>query len=76
MNAQRRKALEKIEALLCEARCLLDETATAGREAFENLPESIQKSERGERAEEIATALEGAADDIETIENLLAESRE
>lgn len=75
MNAQRRKALGKIEALLCEARGLLDGTAAEEREAYENLPESIQNSERGERAEEIATTLEEAVYEIENIETALAESR-
>ena len=75
MNAIRRKTLERIEGLLSEARGLLEEVAQEERDAYENLPEGIQYSERGERMDEIASALEEAVNDIENIETVMEEAR-
>lgn len=75
MNAQRRKRLIRCEALLSEARGLLEEIASEEREAFENVPESLQESERGYHMQNVLDALEQGVDDIENIESLLEEAR-
>ena len=75
MNAQRRKRLIRVEALLSEARGLLEEIASEEREAFENVPESLQESERGCHMQNVLDALEQGVDDIENIESLLEEAR-
>lgn len=75
MNAQRRKRLIKVEALLSEARGLLEEIASEEREAFENVPESLQESERGAHMQNVLDALEQGVDDIENVESLLEEAR-
>jgi rubrerythrin len=59
MNKARRKRLE-------DALETLREIAREERDAFENLPESLQHSARGEQMELIADTVEAAADDIES----------
>mgnify|MGYP001776056873 FL=1 len=60
MNKERRqkidKIIEKLEDIAAELEALADEE----RDAFDNLPEAIQYSERGE-------AMEAAADDLEEV---------
>lgn len=75
MNAQRRKRIANVEALLSQARDLLEEIASEEREAFENLPDSLQDSERGFRMQDVLDALEQGMGDIESVESLLEEAR-
>lgn len=75
MNAQRRKRIATVEALLSQARDLLEEIASEEREAFENLPDSLQDSERGFHMQDILDALEQGVGDIESMESLLEETR-
>lgn len=75
MNAQRRKRIASVEALLSQARDLLEEIVSEEYEAFENLPDSLQDSERGFRMQDIIDALEQGVGDIESIESLLEETR-
>lgn len=65
MNAQRRKEIQKAIALIEEARTILDYVAEEEREAYDNLPESLQYSERGERMEEIADSIESVCSELE-----------
>ena len=65
MNKQRRKAIgdiyDKLIDIQSDLECIRDEE----QEAFDNLPESIQYSERGERMEEYISSLEEALDYID-----------
>lgn len=71
MNAQRRKDIAKAIALIEEAIAILDNAAEEEREAFDNLPESLQYSERGERMEECADAIEDVSRELtDQIDNL------
>lgn len=60
MNKQRRKKIseiiEKLEDIVVE----LEELASEERDAYDNLPESIQYSERGE-------AMDAAADELNEV---------
>ena len=60
MNKERRqkigKIIERLEDIAAELEALADEE----RDAFDNLPEAIQYSDRGE-------AMEAAADDLEEV---------
>lgn len=76
MNVSRRKRLERLEALMSEARGLLEEVASEEREATEALPDGIRDSDRGQRMEEIAEILEAAVDTIEELETQFADCRE
>lgn len=64
MNKQRRKAIgdiyDKLIDIQSDLECIRDEE----QEAFDNLPESIQYSERGERMEEYISDLEEALDNV------------
>lgn len=60
MNAKRRK---KIQGICDELDVLMEEE----QEAFDNLPESIQYSERGEVFEAAIEVMETAKDGLEAI---------
>lgn len=80
MNNQRRKDIQTAMSLLEEANAKLDaaksilETASEEeREAYDNLPESIQEGERGCAMEEAADNLDDA---VSTIEDIIGEVQE
>ena len=76
MNEQRRKRLSKIKEKL---NGLLDEVAEIKddeQNAFDNLPESIQGSERGERMSEIIDSLDEVYDSIEAAADNISEAIE
>lgn len=60
MNKSRRKELSRIAEELENLRDALDAVASEEREAYDNLPESLQDSDRG-------CAMEEAADELEDI---------
>lgn len=64
MNEQRRKEIAKAIALIEDAIAILDCAAEEEREAYDNLPESLQSSERGERMEECADAIENVSSEL------------
>lgn len=64
MNAQRRKEIAKAISLMEQAREILDATAEEERDAYDNLPEGIQYSERGNQMEEYADTLERVSAEI------------
>ena len=72
MNKVRRKEIEKVIALLDEARTRLEEINEEEQEAFDNMPEGIQMSERGEKMEnciyymeDVIGALEDASENLQ-----------
>lgn len=65
MNEKRRKRLREAIGHLDRARDIVQDCGMEEREAYENLPETIQWSERGERMEEIADSLDEAVGIIE-----------
>lgn len=58
MNAPRRKALAKALDLLEQASSIIEEVQTEEQEAYDNLPESLQNSERDEQMQEYADTLD------------------
>ena len=62
MNKQRRKAISDIYDKLIDIQSNLECIRDEEQEAFDNLPESIQCSERGERMEEYISSLDEALD--------------
>lgn len=67
MNKQRRKWLEDTIAKLEENKSEIESIEQEEREAYDNLPESIQESERGESMLENADELEQAASDLDDL---------
>ena len=76
MNNQRRKDLTKAIELIEEAKSIVNAAEEEEQEFFDNMPEGLQASERGERAEEAAQSLEEMRDNfydaIELIEKAMS----
>lgn len=71
MNKARRKNLATIIETLEAMKSSLEDVRDEEESAFDNLPESIQESERGETMQEIVDALYDACDSLEeTIDSL------
>lgn len=72
MNKQRRKQLAEAIELIEQARSIIECAKDEEQEYADNMPESLQESEKHERAEEIAYSLEelldSLSDAVETIE--------
>ncbi len=64
MNNQDRKELDRARSLLMQGAIILEELADAETEKFDNLPDSLQMSERGEQFNEDAERLQTANDDV------------
>lgn len=67
MNAQRRKAISKIIEILSDQKENLDQIREEEQDCYDNLPEGIQYSERGEAMSEICDDLDSALYDLENI---------
>lgn len=65
MNKQRRKELDKIQDTLLEVQTDLEAVKNEEEEAYDNLPESLQDSERGEVMQDAISILEDALNSIE-----------
>lgn len=76
MNAKRRNAIEcvinelieRFEEIKAEAIDQLSEIRDEEQEAYDNLPESLQDSERGENMQDCIDALEEFMSDLENME--------
>lgn len=71
MNRQRRKRIADVQSTLiamqAEVDCIRDEE----QEALDNLPESLQEAEKGERMQECIDLLEEVSDSIgDAVDNL------
>lgn len=76
MNKDRRKRIAEIHAKMTELRDMLEEILEEEQEAFDNMPESLQSSERGENMETVIYNLEealetfaSACEEVEEIES-------
>jgi len=73
MNKARRKEIARAIELIEEAREILENVRDEEQDAFDNMPESIQSSERGEAMEEYISILDDfiderlSADELEEI---------
>ena len=71
MNKQRRKALNDAIEKLTELKEIIDSIREEEQDAYDNLPESLQDSEKGEQMYDNCDDLETAASDLEdVIDNL------
>ena len=66
MNNPRRTQLRTALTMLREVQEIIELMAEEEQDSFDNLPEGIQYSERGELMEEYASRLEDIADEIES----------
>ena len=67
MKTKRRKDIDQAIALLEAAKSIIETTGREERDYFDAMPEGLQVGEKGEAADEAATALEEAADAIDEI---------
>ena len=81
MNANRRKQLDKVAALMAQASELLttayelaEEITDEEQDAFDNLPESLQDSDRGDTMSEAIDNLESLKDAITTATDAIEEA--
>ena len=71
MNKQRRKELGKIQDQLMDLQTALEELTVEEQDCYNNLPEGIQDSERGEAMTEAVEYMEAAFDNIQdAIDNI------
>jgi len=74
MNRERRKEIEEIRGQLAELWDRLDTVRAEEEEAYDNLPQSIQDSERGETTLTGLQELEDALDLIDNAKDALDEA--
>ena len=67
MNAHDRQELDRIVGVLREAHSDLQSLADAEQEKFDNMPEGLQQSDRGQKIEESADSLSDAAGDLDAV---------
>ena len=65
MNEERRKKLQQALEKLNDACAVVEEISGEEEEAFENLPEGLQKGEKGESLEAAKGYLDDAVTEIE-----------
>lgn len=73
MNKARREAIRKVIDKVDEARWDLDVIRDEEQEAYDNMPESLQESERGETMTEGLEILDSIIDSLEEISDNLGD---
>ena len=68
MNKERRQLIAKAETLISAARALLEQARDEERDYYENMPESLKGSERGQAAEDATDKLSTAIDDLDNLD--------
>ena len=74
MNAQRRKEIQAVLNDLADLRSRVETLQNDEQEAFDNIPEGLQQSDRGQASESAASALENALTAFDDIESSLNEA--
>lgn len=64
MNKERRRELQRAYDMLDNAKQIIEDAASMEQDAFDNLPEGLQASDRGARLEENSYNLDEAADAV------------
>lgn len=67
MNKERRKCLEDVVINLVALKADLECIQCEEQESFDNMPESLQVSERGEAVEENANDLDSCSSDLQDV---------
>ena len=67
MNQKRRKELRRILTILNDVSLLLAAVADEEHEAYDNLPETLQESERALDMEDAANAMDEALDAVSSV---------
>ena len=75
MNQERRTKIDKALALMADAKAIIEEVLDEEQEAYDNMPEGLQASERGEAMQEAITNLEDANSSADEIEDYLEDAK-
>ena len=67
MNKNRRKRLEKVLNTLQDAMSELEYIKDEEQEAYDNLPESLQESEKGETMQEYVDDIDYVISDLDSV---------
>lgn len=67
MNAQRRKSIQEVIDQLTDLQSTVENLKDEEQEAYDNLPENLQGSERGEAMSEAADNLDSAYNSIDEV---------
>lgn len=71
MNAARRKEISKISAQIEELTSQLEALQETEQECYDNMPEPLQDSERGETMQNAIDSMESALDNLrDAVDNL------
>lgn len=73
MNDKRRKKLKAASDHLSLAADIISQVRDGEQDSFDNLPEGLQMSERGEKMEDTVNVLDEIIDDIESVKTELEE---
>ncbi len=73
MNKSRRKYLAQAIDLLGTAQTILENVIEDEQEAFDNMPEGLQGSERGESMEETIYNLQDILENVESVQETISE---
>ena len=71
MNDRRRRTIRRLAALFEDVKPELEEVRDDETASLENLPESLQDGERGEKMQEAIDALDQAVDGLDELLELL-----
>ena len=74
MNDKRRAVLSQARLYLEKAALLIERAADEEQDSFDNLPDSIQDGERGEKMEAAIELLEEVGDQIDGVLDKLSEA--
>ena len=67
MNQDRRNQIDEAASMLQDALAIIQQLAYEEQESFDNMPESLQQSDRGTASEAAAEELEDAAGNLQYV---------
>lgn len=76
MNKERRATLTKAAALMNEARVLIEQARDEEQDFFDNMPESLQGGDKGQRAEEVIDSLTTIVDQLDEYDGDISSAME
>jgi hypothetical protein len=71
MNAERRKKLSEAWTKIAEGLSLIEEVLSDEQEYYDNMPQGFQEGEKGQKAQDAVSELEGVVDTLQQVESSL-----
>lgn len=75
MNNERRRELDQAIDMIANAQEIVERVAEEEQEAFDNLPESFQQSEKGEEMSQVVSDLESIVDSLVGIQSEIDDAK-